>query len=471
MFNSINQILTTILYWITRARWLIIAAVVGVVLYCLPPPEGLSLAGYRTIIIVVVALILIIKEPLPLPGVGLMIIVLQVYLGIGEANQVARAFMNDAVFFIMGSLMLAVAIITQGWDARLALGLSKLTGNRTHRIAFGLTVLAALLSSFIGEHTVTALLLPIAMTLIRYTNPEPKNIPRLAALLLFSIAYGSLVGSIGTPSGGGRNAIMLTYWREFGIEPLSYLEWIMYVYPLVLLQLPIVAWILWKTFPPERLTLDSGLRKLKVQVARAGPVQAREILALVLFGLVFLGWITLSEKVGLGIIALSGVLLFLIFGLASWEDMAQHVNWGVVILFGATISLGTQINHTGAARWLATGGLNLLGDSLRSVTVVTDTVVVILTTLLSNVLSSSATVAVLGPITLNFSADPIHTGLVTAIASAFGYFTAVAAPACTIIYASGLVGARDFLKAGWKMGLVSILLVIGYANIYWRLLA
>jgi sodium-dependent dicarboxylate transporter 2/3/5 len=77
---------------------------------------------------------------------------------------------------------------------------------------------------------------------------------------------------------------------------------------------------------------------------------------------------------------------------------------------------------------------------------------------------------VLGPITLNLPGDSIHIGLVMAISSAFGYFTAVAAPACTIIYASGLVKAKDFLKVGWKMGLVSIVILVIYANTYWVLI-
>ncbi len=90
-----------------------------------------------------------------------------------------------------------------------------------------------------------------------------------------------------------------------------------------------------------------------------------------------------------------------------------------------------------------------------------------MTTTMANVLSSSATVAVLGPITMNMGQDSMHMGMVTAIASAFGYFTAVAAPACTIVYSSGLVNAKDFLKVGWKMGVISIVLLVTYANTYW----
>jgi di/tricarboxylate transporter len=46
----------------------------------------------------------------------------------------------------------------------------------------------------------------------------------------------------------------------------------------------------------------------------------------------------------------------------------------------------------------------------------------------------------------------------------------VAAPACTIVYSSGLVNAKDFLKVGWKAGILSMILLIIYANTYWLLI-
>ena len=464
------KLLNTSIYWLTQKRWLFITFLIALILFLLPTPNGLSLSGYRILIIVFIALTLIISESIPLPGIAFIIIILEVYFGIGDANSIAQSFMNDAVFFIMGSLMLAVAIVRQGWDKRIALGIIWLTGNKTHRVAFGFAAISAILASFVGEHTVAAIMLPIALTLIRFTSKDRKKVTKLAAYLLFSIAYGSLIGSVGTPSGGGRNVILIHYWQEFGMPEISYLEWMKFAYPLIIIQIPIVSWILWKNFPPEYSRLDTGIRRLKTKVTRSDTITPQKVTALIIFFMVFLGWVLLSESVGLGIIALTGVVLYLITGCVTWDDLNKHVNWGVILLFGATISMGAQINHTGAAVWLAENVIELSGDLMSSVPIFTDGMVILLTTFLANVLSSSATVAVLGPITLNLPGDSTHIGLVMAISSAFGYFTAVAAPACTIIYASRLVKAKDFLKAGWKIGLISIILLIIYANTYWTII-
>ncbi|MFQ6604637.1 MAG: SLC13 family permease [Fidelibacterota bacterium] len=462
-----NQVVRNLLYWTTRNKWLLVAGLVCLILLCLHPPAGLNVAGWRTIIIAITALILIVSEPIPLPGIAFIIVVLQVYFGIAEANMVAKAFMNDAVFFIMGSLMLAVAIVKQGWDARIALGIIKITGNKTHQIAFGFSVLSAVLSSFIGSHTVAAVMLPIGLTLIRYTSQDQQKVKKLASLILFSIAYGSLIGSIGTPSGGGRNAIILVYWKEYGLSSLSYWEWMKYAYPLVFLQLPFLSWILRKNFVPEYIQMDSSIRRLKVQVAKAGKITGKQLLAAFIFMLILAGWIFYSEQYGLGMISVTGVVLYLIVGIVKWEDFDRHVNWGVVILFGAAISLGVQIKNTGAAAWIAENIIQISGSLIPRFPIIVDGINVLLTTIMANVLSSTATVAVLAPITINLPGNMIHSGMLTAIASAFGYLTAFAAPPCVIIYSSGLVRSKDFLKAGWKMGLISVVAVLIFSNLFW----
>jgi sodium-dependent dicarboxylate transporter 2/3/5 len=457
-----------ILFWIRQKRWLIIAMLYGAVMHnFVTPPPDLNPAAFDALIIISMALILIVTEPLPLPAIAMLMLFMQVVLGIDTANNVASSFMNDAVFFIMGSLMLAVAIVSQGLDKRLALGIIRVTGHKTWRIIVGFTLISAVLSSFIGEHTVAAMMMPVGLTLVRYAHKDPRKVAGLTAALLFSIAYGATIGSIGTPSGGGRNVIMMNYWSEFGAGSVSYLEWMKYVYPMVLFQIPFTVMILLYTFKPEMNNLDSAVRKLVVDVAHAGKVKGREWLAIGLFVAVFLGWVFLSEDFGLGVIALMGVFLYLAFGLVDWADLNRKTNWGVILLFGSAISIGIQMNKTGAAEWVAGVIINNLSQIIESPVVLQGSVSVLLTGIMSNILSSSATVAVVGPIVLDLGGDPILIGFATAISSAFGYFTAVAAPACTIIYSSGLVKSKDFLRAGWKMGVLSVGSLLGLSLLWW----
>jgi len=464
-----NLSLSNFLFWATQKRWFIYAIIIGIVLILLPHPSGLTKQGYTAIIILITSLVLIIKEPIPLPAIAIYMLLAQIYGGIDSADGIAKTFMNDAVFFIMGSLMLAVVIIRQGWDSRIALGILKLTGNKTSNIAFGFLSISAILSSFIGEHTVAAIMLPIGMTLIKYTSPDISKVKNVSAVILFSIAYGCLIGSVGTPSGGGRNVIMINYFNQAGLT-LSYFEWMVKIYPFVLIQIPIATWVIMNTFKPEYKILDSSVRKLVIKVARSRSMTGRNTLTVIIFFLIFIGWIFFSETFGLGTIALTGVFIYILGGFVRWNDLNRHTHWGVIILFGATISLGTSIRSTGASLWLADQVIILFGGMMEVFPFFSDLIVILITTSMTNMLSSSATVAVLGPITMNLVPDMLHIGLVTAVSSAFGYFTAVAAPACTIVYSSGMIKAKDFVKIGLRIGLLSIILLMVYINTYWLII-
>ena len=471
MLGFSNKTIADLLYWVTRKRWLIAAFAISLFLFYIPSPASLSPEGHRTLIIVVIALILIIGEVIPLPAVAILILILEVVLGIDTPNGVATSFMSDAVFFIMGSLMMAVAIVSQGLDKRLALSIIKLTGNKTWRIVFGFVAISSILSSFIGEHTVAAMMLPVALSLIRNTSDDQKTVQRLSTILLFSIAYGCAMGSIGTPSGGGRNVIMLGYFSEFGLGNISYLDWIKYAYPMLLLEIPIASGLLWMTFKPEQRILDSAVRKLKVKVTKAGKVTGNQMMAIGIFVFVFLGWVFLSPYLGLGIIALMGVFLYLSFGLIEWQDINRNTNWGVILLFGAAISLGIQMKETGAAEWVATQSINGMSMLINDLGFMQWFISVFLTGILTNFLSSAATVAVLGPVVLDMGGNPIILGLSTSIASAFSYLTIVASPTCMIIHSSGLVKSSDYLKAGWKLFVISVFILYLVSNLYWPYLS
>ena len=406
-----------------------------------------------------------------MPAVAILILILEVIFGIDTPNGVSESFMSDAVFFIMGSLMLAVAIVSQGLDKRLALGIIRMTGNKTWRIVFGFVAISAILSSFIGEHTVAAMMLPVALTLVRNTSEDKAVVHTLAKLLLFSIAYGCAMGSIGTPSGGGRNVIMIGYISEFGLGNISYLKWIKYAYPMLILEIPLAVIILWFTFRPEQTILDSAVRKLKIDVTKTGKMTGNQILAIAIFIAVFFGWVFLSPVLGLGIVALIGVFLYLSFGLIEWKDINRNTNWGVIILFGAAISLGIQMKETGAAEWVANLAITGLGSVVQNVDALHWFISVFLTGVLTNLLSNAATVAVLGPIILDMGGNPIILGISASIASAFAYLTIVASPTCMIIHSSGLVKSNDYLKAGWKLFIMSMAVLFLVSNLYWPLLS
>ena len=470
-------------YYFWEKRWFFFAMAVGAMMLNIPTPAGLPQEGWIVLTMSVVATILFITEPIPLPTVSLMIICGQVLLLHIESTTVAQSLMTDSVLFIMGSLMLAVAVVKQKLDQRIAWLIVRVTGTRTISICFGISLVSGLLASFVGEHTVAAMMLPVGLTLITLTDTDRKAVKGLAAVVLFSIAYGCSVAGIGTPSGGARNAIMIGYWKEFFYDPtnpetrkflIDYVTWMFYAYPIFLVQLPIVTLILFATFKPEHRDLSRAVARLRAQMRMEGPMTPANWMAIILFFVILYGWIFQSSAIGMGTVAILGASAFLIAGLVRWEDVNSGVNWGVVLLYAAAISLGVQMKETGAAEWIAQGFLSLLSPFGADEGFGLWVSVSALTTLVTNTMSNGAAVAVLGPISLKMASvageSPIILGFITAVSSAFAYLTVVGTPACTIVFAAGYLKPADFLKVGWRMVIASTIIMLIAAALYWPLL-
>lgn len=470
-------------FFLNEKRWLFIALLIGLIVHLAPTPEGLSRNGHDVFVITIVAVTLFVTEPIPLPAVALMIVVSQrLLLGV-DSNALARSLMSDSVLFIMGSLMLAVAIVKQDLDKRIAFLVVQLTGTKTTNISFGLLLFCGVLSSVIGGHTVAAMMMPVALTLVTLTSRDQNEVSGLAPALLFSIAFGCAIGGIGTPSGGARNVILVGYLKDFFYVPsdpetrkylIGYATWMKYCFPVFLAQLPVVVFILMNVFKPKQKRLGRAVTRLRMQIREQGPMKAQEWVAIILFAITVLCWITFSETIGLGVVAIAGAVSYLIFGLVRWSDINSGVNWGVVLLYAAAISLGGQMQATGAASWLATTFIDFLKPFGLAHGAPLLIAVMALTTLITNTMSAGAAVAVLAPIVLKMAtltgSSPLTLGYILAIASSFAFFTAAAHPAFTIVYSSGYLKSRDFLRGGWRMAISSSVIALLAALFYWPLL-
>ncbi len=225
------------------------------------------------------------------------------------------------------------------------------------------------------------------------------------------------------------------------------------------------------TFKPEQMDLAPAVAKLREQVASQGALDPKDWVAIILFFFILIGWVFLSGNIGMGTIAVLGAAAFLVTGLVVWEDLNSGVNWGVVLLYAAAISLGVQMKDTGAAKWVAESFLTMLAPLGADKGVGLWLSVSALTTGVTNTMSNGAAVAVLGPIVLPMAKmageSQVVIGFITAISSAFAYLTVVGTPACTIVYASGYLKTTDFLAVGWKMAVISTILMMLFASIYW----
>jgi len=428
-----------------------------------------------------------VTEAIPLPGVAFCIGLILVFSGVVSREDVAAMFWSDACWFIMGSLMFAAAFVKTGVDKRICLLLFRNLARPSLPWITGIIILViAPAAGFISDHALAAMFLPIAIIL--YNNSLGRGItedPELAKMLVICIAMACNIGGFGAPSGGARNVIMITYMEDMFGFSIGYGQWMVYGFPFVLLMMP-ATWLLlnWR-FRPVIRDLGGALYTLKQDIFRMGPWNRKQIVAVTIFLVMLVGWITENNlllritgvRLGIGVIAVAGAVAYLLAGVVNWRDYHERVDWGVVWLYAGAIIFGRCLDSTGAAYWLARSvveGLAHLGLVSGQALLGVGAGV---TAALTNLMADGPAAAAVGPITLNVAAisSPGTTlvpfmGLVTAASSSLAYLLIIGTPPNAIVYASGFLEPKDFLRIGIPCFVLAIIVLMAMSMFYWPLL-
>jgi sodium-dependent dicarboxylate transporter 2/3/5 len=179
----------------------------------------------------------------------------------------------------------------------------------------------------------------------------------------------------------------------------------------------------------------------------------------------------LGFSLGLGGVAITGAVLYMLLGLTSWRDYEKNVSWGVVILYAGAISLGSVFKSTGAAGWLADSILALVAPLGINSGVALIILVVVIGASLTNLMSAGATVVILGPVVLDMAqhsgTNPLLVGVALAMSTSMAYWLVVGTPASSIVYSSGQLQTKDFIRMAtiaWPIALIVMTVMI---TLYW----
>ena len=446
-------------------------------------------AGFHVkaaVAIVIFVVLCFMTEAIPLPMVAFSIGVIALVTGIVDRNNMPMLYWSDATWFIMGSMMFAVAFVKTGVDKRIAMAMfGRLKRPDTRWVSFIIILIIAPLTMFMSDHALAAMFLPIGIILyVTTVQASGREDPELAKMLMITIAMAANLGGSLAPSGAARNIIMMGYAEDmFGIS-ITFMQWIMYCAPLLLFFIP-VTWLMinWR-FKPRFTDLSHAMAVVRIEVHKTGGGKwtRPQIISITIFILMLLSWITENNLIlqltgirfGIGVLAVMGGITYILAGVVNWRDYQTRVDWGVVWLYAGAIIFGRILFKTGGAYWIAQSMLKFtspfgLGEGLGLL--LSGNIIV---GLMTQLMADGPACAAVGPVTLSM-AGLIHPGtsmipfvaMGTSIASSFAYCLVIGTPPNAIVYASGYLQPKDFLRVGvilWFTNMAGLMLT---ASTYW----
>jgi sodium-dependent dicarboxylate transporter 2/3/5 len=467
---------------------LVLAPILFVLVLVLPLP--LPPAAQRLAAVAAVVMTFWITEAVPLAAAALLVPALAVLLGVAKAREALAPFADPTIFLFLGSFLLAEALRVHGLDRRIALGILGLPGvaRSPARVRLAVALVTALISMWISNTATAAMMLPIALGLVRALGAAGSAEPPRATLLLVGMAAS--LGGVGTPVGTPPNLIALGFLRQAGIH-LDFVRFMAIGVPLAVVMTLVTFAIVWRMLPPPAATVDVAgfVRQERAQLPAWGAGQTACATAFAVAiglwlvpGLVSALGVPATSLVGLAaarleeaIVALVAAALLFLWPVGdrralTWDD-ATRIDWGTLILFGGGLSLGKMMFDTGLADALGRGVLGATGvESLWGLTAL----LLALTIVLTETASNTATVSMLAPLAIALAqqlgvpvAPPL---LAVGFGASMGFMFPVGTPPNAIVYGTGLVPLTSMMRVGIVVDLVGFVVILAVLRVLCPLL-
>ncbi len=441
----------------------------GVFLLVVPPPEGLTAAGTRCLGVAVICFSLWVLQTIPLAATSLLAIILLPVFNILGRAEVFSYFGNSAVFFLLGVFILSGAIIHTGLSKRLAFWFINRFGRSPLGLLFGVTATSSLFALFMPEHAVAAMMFPVVLELAAVLRLEKGRSP-LGKSLFLALAWGAVVGGIGTYLGGARVPLAVEFLMETYSRRIDFLTWAAAATPIALVLTGVVFLALAKRFPSEVKDVSGAKIFLTSELKRMGRISGNELKTAGLVGLAMLGWIAGGHQIGLAVISIAAAVSVFILRIANWHDVSDYINWGVIVMYGGAIALGKALHETQAVEWVV---LRVIGGAEVSPWVLLVTLA-ILATLTTEAISNAAAVVILVPISFGFAAQtgipPEIFVLVVTVPAGLAFCLPVGTPPNAIALSSGYYSLRDSLGLGIVVKSIAMVVFFIMARLIWPLL-
>ncbi len=434
-----------------------------------------------------------ITNVIPLYATALLPLIVLPASNVMQIGSVAANYADRVVFLLLGSLIMARAIEVAGLHRRFALRILLLLGNDSKSILGGFILVTAILSAFMSNTVVAAMMIPLALSIISVMDEGHRR--RIAPALMIVIAYSSSVGGVITLVGTPPNLIFASIAGRMGYD-VTFLSWLPIGLPVGSMLL-LILWLYLLYF--HRLKDVKVIESKDVVIREAdrlGRMSKRERAVLLVFIATVAAWISRSvwgsylPSVDDAVIAVSAALsLFVIrvkdadycssscngdnskddtgmvggvedrarlVRLLTWDD-ASRIQWGVLLLIGGSLAIAGAFTATGLDKIVASS-LALDIDHSFMLLLIT-TVTVFLTELMSNTAVATLMLPIVSSVAESIGMEPLQLMLASTLAATLSFMLPVATPPNAMAFASGYLTVGYMVRMGFMMNLFSIIVI------------
>ena len=429
------------------------------------PYEPKASAGLALLAFVAV---LWLTEALHVTVTALLVPLLAIALDLVSTKQALVAFADPTIFLFFGGFSLATALHIQKLDKMIANKIMALARGNLFIAIIYLFLITAFLSMWMSNTATAAMMLPLAMGILSQLDREKEH--NTYVFVLLGIAYSASIGGMGTLVGSPPNAIVASNLH------LTFADWLWYGLPIMIILLPLMIGTLYIIFKPKlNINFEQSFESIEMNSVR--------VLTLVIFVVIALTWVfsgqinpLISGLLGLqkniasfdSVVALLAAIVICSTGIASWKQIQESTDWGVLMLFGGGLTLSAVLKDSGASKILADSIVFMIeGQHFYLIGLLVTAFIIFLTEFTSNTASAALLVPIFISIAQSLGMPEIGLALIIGLGASCAFMLPVATPPNAIVFGSGQVKQSEMVKAGFVLNLVCIVVIATVGYMFW----
>ncbi len=412
--------------------------------------------------------VLWLTEALHVTVTALLVPLIAILLGLVTTKQALAAFSDPTIFLFFGGFALATALHIQKLDKMIANKIMALARGNLLRAVLYLFSITAFLSMWMSNTATAAMMLPLAMGILSQMDKEKEHNTYIFVLL--GIAYSASIGGMGTLVGSPPNAIVASNLH------LTFSDWLWYGLPVMIILMPLMLGTLFLVFKPKlNIRFEQTFERIELN--------GKRILTLALFVVIAFCWIFssqlnplisgflgLSKNIGSfdSVVALAAAIVICATGIASWNQIQENTEWGVLMLFGGGLTLSAVLKDSGASNILANGIVFLVeGQHFYLIGLLVATFIIFLTEVTSNTAAAALLVPIFISIAQSLGMPEVGLALIIGLGASCAFMLPVATPPNAVVFGTGQIKQSEMIRAGFVLNLVCIFVIATIGYLFW----
>lgn len=359
---------------------------------------------------------------------------------------------SPVIWLMLGGFFMAEGLSRTGLDRKLFTIAIKPAGTQPSHVLLAVMLTSAIASMFISNTSTTVLMIGAVLPLVRQAGRKEP----FAKALIVAIPLSASVGGMGTIIGSAPNAIAAGAAAEFG-QSIDFVQWMIVGVP-VSLVLVLIAWqVLLRLYP-------SSMAEFKLDLSREEEPELpgkRDRVIVATLSIVTVGlWMTTPlhgiHVAAISLVPIVGLTMAQVLGAAD----VRGLPWDTLMLVAGGLSLGAAVVDSGLAARLATW-LEFL--TVLNLDALVFGALALVTVLLSNFMSNTATVSLILPVALALMPGrELEMCLILGLSASCALLLPVSTPPNAVAFSTGEIKTGDLRAGGILIGLAGPVLIVGW---------